>query len=154
MRRNNQALAKSDCCEILQSATSGVLSVHGENGYPYGVPISFVYDNGKIYFHSALSGHKIDSIKNNQKVSFCVIADDNVQPEIFTTLYKSVIIFGNAKIITDEAEKERTILLLAEKYSYGISPTTELEKYKDKFLMIEITINEISGKQAKELITK
>lgn len=152
MRRFNQALNKDECVDILTNASSGVLSVAGDNGYPYGIPISFVYENGKIYFHSALSGHKVDAIKNNDKVSFCVIAADDVKPEIFTTFYKSVIIFGNAKIISDQAEKERTIRLLAKKYAPDISLEKEIENYKDNFLMIEITVNEISGKQAKELI--
>ena len=78
--------------------TSGVLALAGDNGYPYALPISYVYSDGKIYFHSAKSGHKIDAVKRCEKASFCVIAEDNIIPEEYTTYYKSVIVFGKLKI--------------------------------------------------------
>ncbi len=70
MRRKRQQLTKERCIEILKNATSGTLALLGDNGYPYAVPISFVYSNGKLFFHSALSGHKIDAIRNHDKASF------------------------------------------------------------------------------------
>ena len=88
MRRIRQQLSHEDAEQILQHSTSGVLSVNGDEGYPYAVPVSYVYADGKIYFHSALQGHKVDAIRNNPKVSFCVIAQDDVKPMEFTTYFK------------------------------------------------------------------
>ena len=99
MRRKRQQLTKERCIEILKNATSGTLALLGDNGYPYAVPISFVYSNGKLFFHSALSGHKIDAIRNHDKASFCVTERDDVQPEKFTTFFRSVIAFGKIHII-------------------------------------------------------
>ena len=94
MRRNRQQLSEEESIEILQKATSGVLALLGDNGYPYAVPISYVYADGKIYFHSALSGHKVDAIRSCDKASFCVIEQDDVQPKKYTTFFRSVIAFG------------------------------------------------------------
>ena len=99
MRRNKQQLSCEECEEILRKSTAGVLAVSGDDGYPYAVPLSYVYCDNKIYFHSAKSGHKIDGIKNNSKVSFCVIAKDEIIPEKFTTYFRSVIVFGKARIL-------------------------------------------------------
>lgn len=89
----------------------------GDDGYPYTVPLSYVYCDGKIYFHSAKSGHKIDAIKNSSKVSFCVIDQDKIVPEEYTTYFRSVIVFGNARFIEDDAEKRKAIEILGKKYA-------------------------------------
>ena len=87
---------------IFNDNTSGVLSVYGEDGYPYGVPLSYVYADGKLYFHSAKDGHKIDAVRNNNKVSFTVIAQDNIVAEEYTTYFQSVIAFGTARILEQD----------------------------------------------------
>lgn len=76
MRRGRQALPPKECREILSRGTCGVLSVLGDGGYPYGVPLSYVYDGESIYFHCAKEGHKLDAIRQNDKVSFCVVGQD------------------------------------------------------------------------------
>ena len=73
MRRKRQQLAEEESIGILQKATSGTLALMGDNDYPYAVPISYVYHEGKLYFHSALTGHKVDAIRKCDKASFCVI---------------------------------------------------------------------------------
>ena len=75
-----------------------VLALLGDNDYPYAVPISYVYDDGKVYFHSAKSGHKIDAIQRTAKASFCVIDEDLVVPEEYTTYFRSVIAFGRIRL--------------------------------------------------------
>jgi len=99
LKHYSNMLLTDEAVKILQSATSGVLAVCGDDGYPYAVPLSYVYADGKIYFHSALQGHKIDAIRSNPKVSFCVIDKDDIQPQEFTTYFRSVIVFGKARII-------------------------------------------------------
>jgi len=85
MRRKRQQLSEVESISILQKATAGTLALLGDNDYPYAVPISYVYHERKLYFHSALSGHKVDAIRNCDKASFCVIDKGDVQPEIWST---------------------------------------------------------------------
>ena len=96
MRRTKQLLPAEEAEDILRQASAGVLAVSGDNGYPYAVPLSYAYADDKLYFHLATSGHKLDGIRRNEKVSFCVIAQDEVVPERFATDYRSVIAFGRA----------------------------------------------------------
>lgn len=100
-----QELSRQEIADILHKGTSGVLALLGDNDYPYAVPISYVYDDGKIYFHGAKSGHKIDAIQRTAKASFCVIDKDLVVPEEYTTYFRSVIAFGQIRIIEGDLEK-------------------------------------------------
>lgn len=153
MRRKGQQLSTEDCEAILNRGTSGVLAVSGDGDYPYAVPLSYCYDGEKIYFHCAKTGHKLDTIKRNNKVSFCVIDADDVVPEKFTTYYKSVVVFGRAHIITDSGEKRRAITALSEKYSPGEKNTQqEIEQSWERFCMLELDIEHMTGKAAKELV--
>lgn len=155
MRRAKQKMTNEECIKILENASSGTLALSGDEGYPYAVPISFVYSNGKIYFHSAKSGHKTDAIKNCPLVSFCVIAQDEVQPSEFTTHYKSVIVFGKAKIIEDENEIINPIKILSDKYCFDFKDMTDakINQYKGKFCIIELNIEHMSGKKSKYLMS-
>lgn len=99
MRRKKQILSNKENIEILESGTSGVLALLGDDEYPYAVPISYVYDNSKIYFHGAKEGHKIDAIRKCSKASFCVIARDEICPEKYATYFRSVIVFGKIRIL-------------------------------------------------------
>lgn len=156
MRRIRQQLPREVAEEILKSATAGVLSVNGDDGYPYAVPLSYVYDAGNIYFHSALQGHKIDAIRRNPKVSFCVIAEDDIKPKEFTTYFRSVIAFGKARIIEDDAEKMSALRLLAARYSDStVTPgmtEKEIAGGINRLLMVEVTIEHLTGKEAIELV--
>lgn len=73
MRRKRQLLSTKESVAILERMTNGTLALHGDDGYPYAVPVSYVYADGKIYFHSAMKGHKVDAISRNDKISFCVV---------------------------------------------------------------------------------
>ncbi len=94
MRRAAQQLSDAEALDILKRGSSGVLAVAGDEGYPYAVPLSYAYSEGKLFFHVAKSGHKLDAIARNDKVSFCVIGKDEVVPDEFTTYYRSVVVFG------------------------------------------------------------
>ena len=104
MRRKKQMLSLEECVAVLDNGTSGVLAVDGDNDYPYAVPLSYVYCDSKIFFHCARSGHKLDAIARNEKVSFCVIEADQVMPQEYTTYFRSVIVFGKARVLEDDME--------------------------------------------------
>lgn len=154
MRRNKQILSNKESINILKNGKSGVLALLGDDDYPYAVPISYVYDNGKIYFHSAKTGHKTDAIKKYSKASFCVIDQDNIIPEEYTTHYRSVIAFGKVRIIEDEEEVRESIEKLAIKYHPKDSEANrnkEICRSWNSFSMIEFSIEHITGKKAREL---
>jgi len=150
MRRKKQALTEAETIEILTTSTSGVLAVSGDDGYPYAVPVSHVYHDGKLYFHGAVEGHKIESIRRNEKVSFCVIAQDNVIPEKRATDYRSAVVFGRARIVEDAAEKRLALERVAEKFAPGFEAEArqDTERLWDETCVIEITIEHMTGKAA------
>ena len=156
MRRKRQQLTEEKSIGILQKSTAGTLALLGDNGYPYAVPISYVYADGKLYFHSALSGHKIDAIKNCNKASFCVIDKDDVHPEKYTTYFRSVISFGRIHIIEDAQEKLATARLLGNRYNPNQEEALqeELEKGLSRMVMIRFDIEHLTGKEAIELVNQ
>ena len=146
MRRFKQALTREQCHEILNRGTSGVLAVAGEDGWPYAVP--------RVLCHFALAGHKLDAVRREERASFCVIDRDQVVPEEYTTYYRSVIVFGRARLIGDPAEKRRAIEALAEKYRPGFpeAMAAEIDGSWERFLMVELVPEQVTGKQARELM--
>ena len=155
MRRKKQALNAKEISEILKRNTSGVLSVNGDGGYPYGVPLSYVYLDSKLYFHCAGAGHKLDSILKDDKVSFCVIDQDQVVGEEYTTYFRSVIAFGRARVL-EGAEKLRPLVELCEKYYPGhLEQTRQKAEHALKNVsIVEVTIEHMTGKTAMELVKK
>ena len=111
-----------------------------------------MYCDGIIYFHSAKTGHKISAIKNCPRASFCAVDRDDVVPEKYTTLYKSVIAFGKASIVDGE-EKLYAIKRLGDKYYPRHDDELELAvaRSKDAFAIIKLEIEHVTGKQAREL---
>jgi nitroimidazol reductase NimA-like FMN-containing flavoprotein (pyridoxamine 5'-phosphate oxidase superfamily) len=154
LRRKKQLLSDAETIEILKSGTAGVLAVSGDNGYPYAVPLSYVYQDGKLYFHFAREGHKFDSIARNDKVSFCVIDKDEVIPQTLTTHYRSAIVFGRARFLTDEGEKKFALECLAEKYSpdYPEAAQKSIARDLKRVGIAEVAIEHMTGKAAIELV--
>ncbi len=155
MRRKKQALSPQENADILHRGTSSVLALSGDDHYPYAVPISYVYDGEKIYFHCAKSGHKLDAIQRNASASFCVIHQDVIVPEEFTTYFRSVIVFGQIHIMTDELKKRKAIEKLAIKYAPN-EPAAHLENTINRewqsLCMLEMTIDYMTGKEAIEFV--
>lgn len=152
MRRNKQLLTQKETEEILINGKTAILGLSGDEDYPYTVPVNYVYDNGKIYFHCAKEGHKIDAIKRNNRVSACVIDKDDVCPEKLTTLFKSVIAFGRARILENEDEIYSSAERLALKYNSDKDfADKEIEKYFNVLCCVEIDIEHMTGKQCIEL---
>lgn len=154
MRRNRQQLSESETLELLRGGTSGVLAVSGDGGYPYAVPLSYVYADGVIYFHSALEGHKIDAVRRLDKASFCVVCQDDVQPERYTTHFRSVIAFGRIRIVTDEDERMSAARLLGHRYHpHGTEAELEAELAHGlgRMHVLRFDIEHITGKESIEL---
>ena len=148
MRRKDKMKTYEEAVQILGEYTNGVLSVTGDDGYPYGVPVSYIYHDGKIYFHCAGEGHKLDAIKADSRVSFTVVGADEIAPEKFTTMYKSVIAFGRASIIDTDEEKMAALNLIREKYSgnFPKEGAAYIEKFWDKTTVVVIEIEHMTGK--------
>lgn len=155
MRRKKQALTAQETVAVLTGGTSGVLALSGDGGYPYAVPLSYVYQDGHIYFHCARAGHKLDAIRQDPKASFCVIDRDEIVPEEYTSHFRSAIAFGTIRIMEDEQEKRQAIEALALKYAPG--DTTEgrraaIDKDWAPLCMLDMTVEHLSGKEAIELV--
>ena len=174
MRKAAQELDHDACLEMIQRATSGVLSVVGDEGYPYGVPMSFVYVDGKaggaedpaaacdgkvgtFYFHCAKTGHKIDALRACDKACFTIIDRDDVVADEFTTYFKSVIAFGRIRILETREEIMPAIRLLADRYSPDESDekkSAEIDREFAGLAMLELTVEHMTGKEAIELVRK
>lgn len=151
MRRAKQQLSQEECEEILKSQKRGVLAVLGDDGYPYTVPLDYVYEDGRFYFHVALEGHKLDAIRAYEKCSFCVL-DDGVQNEgEWWWYFRSVICFGRAHVVEDEERKVELLWKLGKKY---FPPTEdipdEIRRGKDRVHMIELVVDHMTGKRVQE----
>lgn len=149
MRRFGQQLSEDDCKSILINQPRGVLAILGDDDYPYAVPLSHVYVDGKIYFHGAQEGHKIDAIRNYSKCSYCVM-DKGVKTDWWYT-FKSVIVFGNIRILTNRDEKIDKLTHLGDKFFPTHEHTeNEISRLLDSTEVFELTIEQMSGKVVKE----
>ncbi len=154
MRKGKQLLPPGSSRAMINSGSHGVLACSGDGNYPYAVPLNYVYYKDKIYFHSAKAGHKIDAIAKNPKVSFSIIDDNKVVSEEYTTYFRSVTIFGKARI-AEGSERLEAFKALAEKYS-GDQPEGDRNKKINECTeayIIAIDVEHISGKQAIEYVT-
>jgi nitroimidazol reductase NimA-like FMN-containing flavoprotein (pyridoxamine 5'-phosphate oxidase superfamily) len=150
MRRKEKLLTEGAARDLLASGEEGVLATLGEDGYPYTIPLNYVYHEGCIYFHCAPVGHKLDNIRHNPKVSFCVIADSAVVPAKFSTLFQSVVVFGIAEAVEGEA-KEAALHALIRKYAsdHRVAGEKYIRSAGKKTCVVRITITHLSGKAAR-----
>lgn len=129
MRRFKQQISEEECIEVLKTAPRGVLSMAGDDGYPYGIPLDHWYceKDGKLYFHGAKEGKKIDSILKNDKVSYVVMDEGFRKDGEWALNIKSVIIFGRIRPVTDEDKAKEICTALCRKF-------TDDEEYLQKEL--------------------
>ena len=151
MRRFRQQLGREECERILDTSFRGVLSLVGDGGYPYGVPLNFVYADGKLYFHSAREGHKADAARACDKASFCVIEKSEKSDDGWSYYFNSVIIFGRLREIAGETEKKEKLRLLGQKYF----PTHEMVesdilKNAARCTVFELSPEHMTGKKVHE----
>ena len=119
MRRFKQQISDEECREVLKSEKRGVLSLIGDDGYPYGIPLDHWYceEDGNIYFHGAKSGHKIDAIKKCDKASYCVYDEGYTKPGDWALNIRSVIVFGRIGFVTDEEKAKIICTKLVQKFT-------------------------------------
>ncbi len=156
MRRVRQQLDNDACQEILRQGTSGVLALCSTDGYPYAVPLSYVYDGQEhIFFHCAPEGHKMEALAHCDKASFCVIAQDQIIPEKYTTAYRSVICFGKIRQLQDDRERVEALSMLGRKYAPQESEqhlSQEISGSLRRTCVLDLHIERMTGKQGRELL--
>lgn len=153
MRRQKQAISREECLELLISETRGVLSVIGDNGYPYGVPINHYYDeeSGKLYFHGAKFGHRIDAVQQCDKVCYTVFDHGFRKEGDWALNVKSVIIFGRMRAV----ENEERAIELCRRLCYKFTDdedyiADEIRKFANATLVLELEIENMTGKLVNE----
>ena len=153
MRRMKQQISEADCIRILQEEKRGVLSMLGEDGYPYGIPLNHWYnpEDRKIYFHGAKTGHKIDAIAKCDKVSYCVWDAGYRKEGEWALNVNSVIVFGRISLVTDE-EKSRLICAnLCRKFTDDEAYIQhELQNALPRVQCLELIIDHMTGKLVNE----
>lgn len=153
MRRTNRAIPEEAAKELLFHARRGVLAVNGEDGYPFAIPVNYFYEKaaGKIYFHGAKSGQKVDALKRSDKVCFTVYGNEHSEPGDWAPYVQSTVVFGRCRLIEDPEMTESKVRELAMKY-YPSSEEVEEEIRKSLkgVQLYEITIEHLTGKQVQE----
>ena len=153
MRRFKQQIPEEECIDVLKTELRGVLSVTGDDGYPYGMPLDHWYSeaDGKLYFHGAREGHKLDAIMRNDKVSYCVMDKGFRKDGDWALNIRSVIIFGRMKVVEDEEKKREICTNICRRF-------TDDEEYLQKELKnafprvccLELTPEHMTGKLVNE----
>ena len=153
MRRKKQQLSETECVELLKTQLRGVLSVLGDDGYPYGMPLNHYYceDDGKLYFHGGKKGHKIEAMKRHGKASFCVYDEGFRKDGEWALNIKSVIVFGRIEFIEDQ----EVVYQISEELSRKFTDDDEyirreIERSGPGTLMFALVPEHVTGKIVNE----
>lgn len=152
LSRIKKKITDNECIELLKAEKRGILSVNGDNGYPYGMPMNHFYceENGKIYFHCGKSGHRTDSLKNSDKVSFCVL-NSGVLKGGWALNIKSVIVFGRIRVVDDPEKTADITAHLSRKFTDDEEYIKkEISTYLKATALLELTVEHICGKEVEE----
>lgn len=151
MRRIGQALDDRAIDQVLAQGMRGVLAVHGEDGYPYAFPMDFLYLDGKLYFHCAREGHKLDALRADDRASFCVMDEGYRREGEWALNIKSVVVFGRVSRVDDPGRTEDIARRLGLKYHpTPESVEVELAKALDRVLILEMGVDHKTGKLVNE----
>ncbi len=151
--RKKKELTCDECIHILKTEKRGVLSVNGDGGYPYGMPMNHFYndEDGKLYFHCGKTGHRADSLKNDNKVSFCVYDKGVCEPGQWELNVKSVVVFGKIKVVDDLERIVDITTKLSHKFTQDDDYIKkEIKNFADKTVLLELTPEHICGKKVQE----
>lgn len=151
--RKNKEITRDECVDILTKETRGVLSVIGDGGYPYGMPMNHFYnaDDGCIYFHCGRSGHRLDSLKRYEKASFCVFEQGTRSEGEWAYNVRSVIVFGKVELIDNMKDIVDISARLSRKFTKDEEYiSNEIKLYAEKTLILKLIPEHICGKLVKE----
>ena len=153
MRRIRQQISNEECIRILKEEKRGILSMTGDDGYPYGIPVNHWYceEDGRMYFHGAGQGHKIDSIRANDKVSYCVFDKGFRKEGEWALNITSVVIFGRMKLVEDQEKAKMICTSLCRKFTDDEEYIRkELDSALSRVQCLELTIEHMTGKLVNE----
>ncbi len=162
MRRRRQEMDLACIQELLRAGDYGILAVQGNDGYPYTIPINYVFlekgldgsaAKGAFYFHCALEGHKIEAVRRDPKASFCVVGQHDVIPDKFATTFQSVVAFGQVRIVED-IEMREAVYALTKKFDPKAHETilAEIEKDGPLCAVLELKVEHMTGKLSSNLL--
>ena len=151
IRRKDRILDNEPTLQLLEKGEYGFLAICGVNGYGYGIPLNYAFDGNAIYFHCAVEGFKLESIRQNNRVSFCVVGRTHLLPQQFSTAYESAIVFGRMAYDLPEEERHKALNLLVAKYSPDFTDVskTYISKSFHRSCILRLDIEHISGKSKK-----
>ena len=149
LRREELALTAQEAWEIIRQGEIGYLATVDAKGEPYGVVLNHAVEGEEIFFHCAAKGHKLDNIRANPRVCYTVVGVHQVLAEKMSAYYRSAVAFGDARIVTDDAEKRKGLRLLMEKYSPGyVCSSLESPKPDLRTVVVAIRVDRITGKRS------
>lgn len=151
MRRERQALSQEACIEILKKEPRGVMALYDVNGYPYTVVLNHYYADGRLYFHGAKQGCKMEILKQNPKVCFCVMDQGTPKPNHWSLNFQSVVVFGEVKFITDPQETKDWIYRFGKRY-YPVDQAfwDTIKNCENSLQMFYLEIHHMMGKLVNE----
>ena len=153
VRKKKNEISQDEAKNLLRSSRRGVLAVNGDEGYPYAIPINYLYDeeNNKIIFHGAKAGHKVDSIKKNDKICFTVFGNETFIEENWAPYLQSVVVFGRCHLVENRDDTVSLVKKIALKYYPNEDMVNEEIANSGKGVqMFEIKIEHLSGKKVQE----
>ncbi|MBR0191862.1 MAG: pyridoxamine 5'-phosphate oxidase family protein [Thermoguttaceae bacterium] len=151
MRRNGQELEKAEALDVLKNARRGVLSVTGDDGWPYGIWLNPLFENGKIYFHGSKEGHKIDALRKDPRASFTVIDEGLKDPGGWAYTFRSVVVFGRVEFVKDQNEAIEISRRLAQRFNPSEADIEdEIRRAGPRVQVIALVPEHITGKRVHE----
>lgn len=148
MNKKERQLPDAIVKEMLTGCKEGTLAMHGDHGYPYCLPMNFVYLNDAIYMHSAKYGYKIDALQSDSKVCFSVIVRSQVAPELFTTRYESIVAIGDMEFIEDDEERRLVMETFIDRYAADFKEggMKFIKGAMGKTAVLKMNVKEMKGK--------
>ena len=153
IRKKKNEISTDAAKALLRSSRRGVLAVNGDDGYPYAIPINYLYDeeNEKIIFHGAKAGHKVDALKKNDKICFTVFGNEMVKEEAWAPFLQSVVVFGRCHLVESQEDAIALVKKFAAKYYPNMDMVNEEAASSGRAVqMFEIQIEHLSGKEIQE----
>ena len=153
IRKIKNEINQEDVKELLKTSRRGILAMNGDDGYPYAIPVNYFYDetDGKIFFHGAKAGYKVDCLKSSDKVCFTVIGSEMIRAEEWAPYMQSVVIFGRCQLIDDKQNAMKRLKDFAMKYYPSENMVLDEIKEDGKATqMFEIDIEYMTGKEVQE----